>query len=104
MTIIPTIDRHLVTNHTIEAVGNVTISTIDLKQSTLGILKGCETCIFWPSNEPWACGGEDSEVVDTYSTWDEAVAAHNTWTAEKAAQFMVLQRLESDGRAAGHGR
>jgi hypothetical protein len=99
-----TIKNHLVTEHVLESVGKFTISTIDLTESTLGILKGYETCVFWPTDAEWAVGGEDSEVVDVYGTWAEAAEAHATWTVEKAAKFMLDQHLQQDGNAAGHGR
>ena len=95
------ITHHLVTHHTIESVGQVDISTIDLGEPTLGILRGYETCIFW--NEATTPYG-DSEVVDVYSTWEQATAAHATWTVEKTAKFMLNQNLQQDGNAAGHGR
>lgn len=65
---------HLKTTITLESIGNVDVSTIDLSIHGFGA-RGIETCLFWNSH-----AGEESEVVATYSSWDEAVEAHNALT------------------------
>ena len=72
-----TYPRHLESTVSIETVGKVDISTIDLSQHGRRGLVGIETCLFW---------GRESEVVESYSTWDAAVQGHAEWqSAEKVA-------------------
>jgi len=60
--------RHLVGTLTIESVGEVTVSTVDLGVNLS--FSGYETCLFWR---------RESEVVETYRTWKEAVERHDYW-------------------------
>ena len=80
------IERHLKTTVTLETIGDVDVSTIDLGQ--MGFGRGCETCLFWRSR--------DSEVVDRYWSWGEAQAGHERWTdpAVLAVWFVNNVRME----------
>jgi hypothetical protein len=77
--------RHLESTVTVESVGPVDISTIDLSQHGRPGLVGLETCLFW---------GRESVVVASYPTWDAAVQGHSEWnSAEKVARALhVLYR------------
>lgn len=77
--------RHLKASVTVETVGKVDISTIDLSTHGVRWLNGYETCLFW---------GGNSRVVDIYLTWDDAVEGHAEWqSAEKVARAIhVLYR------------
>jgi hypothetical protein len=77
--------RHLKATVTVENVGKVDISTIDLSTHGVRFLNGYETCLFW---------GRESAVVQTYGTWEEAVAGHAEWhSAKKVARAIhVLYR------------
>jgi hypothetical protein len=79
------LSRHLESTVSIETVGKVDISTIDLSQHGVRHLIGYETCLFW---------GTESEVVGSYSTWDSAVQGHAEWnSAERVARALhVLYR------------
>lgn len=75
-----TYPRHLESIVSIETVGKVDISTIDLSQHGRRGLVGIETCLFWRGN---------SEVVESYPTWDAAVEGHAEWqSAEKVAHAL----------------
>jgi hypothetical protein len=78
--------RHLTSTLTVESIGPVDISTIDLSCHGVRFLTGCETCLFW--------GRCESVVVEGYATWDEAVQGHAEWnSAEKVAHALhVLYR------------
>jgi hypothetical protein len=72
--------RHLESTVTVESVGQVDISTIDLSQHGVRFLTGCETCLFW---------GRESETVESYPTWDAALRGHAEWqSAEKVAHAL----------------
>lgn len=78
--------KHLKSTVSVESIGKVDISTIDLSQHGVRFLTGCETCLFW---------GRESEVVQCYGTWDEAVAGHAEWeSAEKVARAIHVMYLE----------
>jgi len=78
--------RHLKATVTVETVGKVGISTIDLSTHGVRFLNGYETCLFW---------GRESAVVQSYGTWDEAVAGHAEWqSAEKVARAIHVMYLE----------
>jgi len=78
--------RHLTSTVTVESVGPVDISTIDLSQHGRPGLVGLETCLFW---------GRESAVVESYATWDEAVQGHAEWnSAEKVARALHVLYLE----------
>ena len=81
--------RHLESTVSIESIGKVDISTIDLSQHGRRGLVGFETCLFW---------GGNSDVVESYATWDEAVQGHAEWNcAEKVARALhVLYRDRID--------
>jgi hypothetical protein len=64
------IQRHLKTTVTLETIGKVDVSTIDLSHT--GIWTGYETCLFWREL--------DSDVVETYGSWEQAQAGHARWT------------------------
>jgi len=68
---------HLKTTVTLESIGNVDVSTIDLSIHGWPGVSGIETCLFWKSR---GCDCGESEVVATYSSWDEAVEAHYALT------------------------
>jgi hypothetical protein len=78
--------RHLESTVSIESIGPVDISTIDLSQHGVRSVRGIETCLFW---------GRESEVVASYPTWAAAVQGHAEWnSAEKVARALhVLYRL-----------
>ena len=87
--------RHLTSTVTVESIGDVDISTIDLSCHGVRFLTGCETCLFW--------GRGESEVVQSYATWDQAVQGHAEWqSAEKVARALhrmytrLLSRLHID--------
>lgn len=63
--------RHLKSTVTLESIGKVDVSTIDLSHT--GIWSGFETCLFFGE------GGRNSEVVETYGTWESAVKGHASW-------------------------
>ena len=64
----------------LEAIGAVEISTVDLSSHSVRWLTGYETCLFW---------GTESEIVDSYPTWDAAVQGHAEWkSAEKVARAL----------------
>lgn len=67
--------RHLKTTVVLETIGNVDVSTIDLSQST-PFWTGFETCLFYGKD------GHNSQVVETYSSWEEAIQGHAHWTNE----------------------
>lgn len=71
------ITEHLKTAVVLESVGKVEVSTINLSQST-PYWTGYETCLFWGRS------GHNSEVVETYSTWQEAVQGHERWINPEA--------------------
>ena len=78
--------RHLNSTVTVETVGKVDISTIDLSTHGVPFLNGYETCLFW---------GREAEVVQTYGTWDEAVAGHAEFkSAEKVAHAIHAVYLD----------
>lgn len=80
------VSRHLTSTVNIESIGPVDISTIDLSQHGVRFLTGFETCLFW---------GRESAVVQSYGTWDEAVAGHAEWqSAEKVARAIHVMYLE----------
>lgn len=58
--------QHLVNKLTVEGIGEVTVSTVNLSHTT-PFWAGFETCLFW---------GRESEVVQSYSTWTKATRAH----------------------------
>lgn len=75
-----TYSRHLTSTVSIECIGKVDISTIDLSIHGVRFLVGFETCLFW---------GRESEVVQRYSNWAEARAGHAEWeSAEKVARAL----------------
>lgn len=80
--------RHLKSTVTIETVGQVDISTIDLNQHGVTFLRGYETCLFW---------GRESEVVESYNTWAEAQAGHSKWelpeTLARALHVLYRDRV-----------
>jgi hypothetical protein len=78
--------RHLKSTVTVETVGRVDISTIDLSQHGVRWLNGYETCLFW---------GRNAEEVQSYSAWEEAVAGHAEWqSAEKVARAIHVMYLK----------
>lgn len=62
--------RHLQSTVTLEGIGPVAVSTIDLATHGLPWLVGIETCLFW---------GGQSRVVESYSTWARGVRGHVKW-------------------------
>lgn len=72
--------HHLTTTVVLESIGNVEVSTINLAK-TSPFWRGIETCLFWAN---------ESQVVATYSTWQEAESGHATWTnPETLARFLT---------------
>lgn len=69
--------KHLKSTVILETIGKVDVSTIDLSHT--GICTGFETCLFFGE------GGRNSEVVETYGTWQSAVQGHASWI--KAARL-----------------
>lgn len=67
---------HLKTTVTLESVGNVDVSTIDLATHGWPGVTGIETCLFWQYPD----GMDGSEVIATYTDWTEAVEAHDALT------------------------
>ena len=59
--------QHLVNKITIEGIGAVTVSTVNLAHTT-PTWAGFETCLFW---------GRESEVVESYGTWTKATRGHH---------------------------
>lgn len=90
---------HLKTTVTLEAVGKVDVSTIDLSTHGWPGATGIETCIFWTHRD----GTEASEVVATYPNWTEAVKAHDEYTnpAVLAKVIMYYSRWHDFIQSAG---
>lgn len=77
--------RILKSKVTLEGIGSVEVSTVDLYSHGVRFVSGYETCLFW---------GRDSAVVETYSNWEEAQEGHAKWSAaEKIAQAMVAHAV-----------
>jgi hypothetical protein len=78
---------HLKTTVTLETIGKVDVSTIDLSVNT-PFWTGYETCLFWRTR--------DSEVVETYGSWEEAQAGHARWTDPAVLAEWFLNNVRFD--------
>lgn len=75
--------QHLRTTVVLETLGSVHVSTINLSEST-PFWTGFETCLFYGRD------GRESQVVETYGNWQEAVKGHANWTnKESLASFLT---------------
>lgn len=79
--------RILKSKITLEGIGPVEVSTVDLSSHGILRLVGYETCLFW---------GAESQVVQSYPTWDAAVQGHSTWdcaeTLARALHVLYVER------------
>lgn len=74
--------NHIRETVTLETIGNVDVSTVNLTATT-PFWTGSETCLFFKG---------ESEVVETYSTWRQAVAGHVKWaTPSTLAQWFAAR-------------
>lgn len=82
------IGRHLKTTVTLETIGPVDVSTIDLSHT--GIWTGYETCLFWGGNPG------NSEVVETYGSWEQARDGHAKWTDPAVLAQWVIDNVRME--------
>lgn len=72
--------RQLIGHVTLESIGLVQVSTVDLATNPHmpAWCGGYETCLFWgPEIEPGY--QRESDVVQTYPTWQDAEQGHQYW-------------------------
>lgn len=80
--------RILKSKVTLEGIGKVEVSTVDLSSHGILRITGYETCLFW---------GAESRVVQSYPTWDAALQGHAEWSCEekvaRALHVLYGQRI-----------
>lgn len=84
--------KQLIGHVTIESIGTVEISTVDLSdiQYMQPHYNWCETCLFWGQEMQPGVRAE-SDVVQTYPTWQAAEQGHQYWLVPENVARQIHQ-------------